>query len=105
MALDQWVIWRIETRNGKETKVPYQPLRPGLRASTTDSRTWASYDAAIEATDEADGIGFVFAANDEYMGIDLDKCRDPGIGAIEEWATEIMDDLRSYTEVSPSGQG
>jgi putative DNA primase/helicase len=51
------------------------------------------------------GIGYVFSAEDPYTGIDLDKCRDPETGTIEEWAQEIIISLRSYTEISPSGRG
>ena len=39
------------------------------------------------------------------MGSDLDRCRDPETGTIEPWAQEIIDEIRSYTEISPSGTG
>jgi hypothetical protein len=38
-ALDQWVLWRQETRRGNPTKVPYQC--GGRLAMTHDSGTWA----------------------------------------------------------------
>ena len=37
------------------------------------------------------------------VGIDLDGCRDPETGAIDPWAQAVLDDLKSYAEVSPSG--
>lgn len=37
--------------------------------------------------------------------MDLDKCRDPESGEVEPWATEIVNGLGSYTELSPSGEG
>ena len=40
-----------------------------------------------------------------YVGIDLDKCRDPETGKIEPWAEAIIRELDSYTELSPSGRG
>jgi putative DNA primase/helicase len=51
------------------------------------------------------GVGFVFTSGDPYVGVDLDGCRDPGTGEIEEWARRIIGALDSYSEVSPSGSG
>lgn len=39
------------------------------------------------------------------MVIDLDDCRDPETGEIQQWAQEIVRRLGSYTEISPSGRG
>src|SRR5262249_49315725 len=50
-----------------------------------------------------DGIGHVLTG--EETGVDLDDCRDPETGAIEPWAREIISDLDTYCEVSPSGTG
>jgi hypothetical protein len=49
------------------------------------------------------GIGF--AITDGYVLIDLDECRDPKAGTIEEWAQFIVDFLHCPTEISPSGTG
>jgi hypothetical protein len=54
---------------------------------------------------QLDGVGYVFSADDPYVGIDLDTCRDLETGVIEPWAVEIVDDIGSYTEISPSGRG
>jgi hypothetical protein len=51
------------------------------------------------------GIGFVFTADDPFCGVDLDRCRDAVTGEVEEWAREIIRELDSYTEMSPSGTG
>ncbi|SDY93143.1 hypothetical protein SAMN05216564_11610 [Halopenitus persicus] len=53
----------------------------------------------------ADGIGFVFTDSDPIVGVDLDDCRDPDTGAIDEDAQDIIERLDSYTELSPSGTG
>jgi len=53
--------------------------------------------------DTVDGIGFQLG--DSYTGIDLDDCRDARSGDIEPWAREIIRQLDSYTEISPSGTG
>ena len=38
-------------------------------------------------------------------GVDLDHCRDADTGALEPWAAQIVEELGSYAEVSPSGTG
>jgi len=50
-----------------------------------------------------DGVGYVLG--DGVAGVDLDDCRDPETGTIEPWAAQIITDINSYTEVSPSGTG
>src|SRR5215204_4137890 len=104
--LKQWLCWRIEEREGKPTKVPYSPLT-GKKASSTDPQTWASYTEAVKAYREHGygGIGLVFGEHDPFCGVDLDGCLNPETGEIEEWAREIIEELDSYTEVSPSGSG
>jgi primase-polymerase (primpol)-like protein len=104
--LRQFVCWRYEERAGEVTKVPYSPLT-GKRASSTDPATWANYTEAVAAyrEDRYDGIGFVFTKDDPFCGVDLDKCRNPETGEIEPWAQDIVQELNSYTEVSPSGRG
>ena len=42
---------------------------------------------------------------DGWVGVDLDKCRDPETGIIEPSALAIIEKLHSYTEISPSGTG
>src|SRR5215211_5528731 len=104
--LRQWLCWRIERRDGKPTKVPYSPLT-GEKASSTDPQTWASYSEAIEAYREHGyaGIGLVFSKDDPFCGVDVDGCMNPETGEIEGWAQEIIEELDSYTEISPSGTG
>jgi len=101
-----WVCWRLEERDDKLTKIPYDPLT-ARHASSTDSRTWRSFDEAVAALEvgEYDGIGFVFSSGDPFTGIDLDKCRNPETGELEPWAAEIVAKSGSYAEASPSGTG
>ena len=102
----QWLVWKLEERNGKPTKVPYIAGGVG-KASSTDSETWRTFDEAVAAlkTGRYDGIGFVFSTGDPYAGADLDDCRNPETGELEEWAVKIVQDLDGYAEVSPSGKG
>jgi len=103
---DQWICWREETRYGKATKIPVDPVT-GSYASTRDPETWDSFTAARDGIEDVDaeGIGYVFTKEDDFVGVDLDGCRDPETGEIAAWAQDIIDRLDSYTEVSPSGTG
>jgi len=102
----QWVVWKLEERDGKPTKVPYIAGGSG-KASSTDSLTWRSFEEAVQAleTGRYNGIGFVFSSGDPFAGVDLDDCRNPETGELEEWAEKIVEDFGGYAEVSQSGTG
>ena len=104
--LPQWVSWRYEDRGGKPTKVPISPIT-GRAASCTNSATWSDYRSALRHSfgRGLPGVGFVFAEGDPYAGIDLDRCRNPLTELIEPWADRIVNDMTSYTEITPSGTG
>src|SRR5829696_653725 len=104
--LRQWLVWRLEERNGELTKVPYTP-RTGQRADSTAPDTWDGYEEAVSACKDHSyaGIGFVFTPEDDLCGVDLDRCLDPETGEIEGWVQEVIGELNSYTEISPSGTG
>ena len=106
-VLRQWVGWRLEPRNGRNAKVPYQASRPDLLAKVDDPKTWAPFDVAMKAYSDGlfDGIGFVFSSEDPYCGIDLDNCVSPGTGEITNEASKIIEQLNGYTELSPSKTG
>jgi len=124
-ARPQWVLWQGADRKdtaGNVTgleKIPYQCDDPDRKASSTDQRTWSTYQDAVAALPTAlegweladpnayrgGGIGYVFTADDPFTGIDLDHSVDPVSGAIEPWAQAIIDDLQSYTQRSCSGTG
>ena len=102
----QWVCWRYAMQRGKFTKHPYNP-RTGRKASATDLMTWSRFETAFDAYKSGgyDGVGFVLSSGDPYTGVDLDSCRDPETGVIAGWAAEIVRELDSCTELSPSGKG
>lgn len=95
---NQWVVHK--------DKIPHIAGGVG-RASSTDSLTWRSFEEAVQAlqTGRYDGVGFVFSSGDPFAGIDLDNCRDPETGELEEWAEKIVRKLGGYAEASPSGMG
>ncbi|MCK4849709.1 MAG: hypothetical protein KAT11_00080 [Phycisphaerae bacterium] len=101
--LDQWVCWKKEIRDDKSTKVPYQTN--GKRASSTNPATWTTFEDALKTYNAGgyDGIGFVFSPDDSFCGIDLDDCLSED--GLAPWADEILQQLNSYSEISPSGHG
>lgn len=102
----QWVCWRYgPTRSGrpKRAKVPMRADGRGP-ASTTDPRTWCSYDVAAEvALAKFDGCGYVFSPDDPFTGIDLDGCITPD--GLSAQARGWLERLATYAEISPSGSG
>lgn len=105
--LNQWVLWRYELRGDKWTKVPHQARHPNQKAKADDPSTWANFEEAVAAysSGKADGIGFVFSKNDPYTGIDLDFCVEAFTGEIDPWALGVLEEMATYTELSPSATG
>ena len=107
---EAWVCWRYKWASDRDewTKVPLDPSGDGF-ASSTDADTWATFTTAVdyhgrEDTD-TDGVGYVVHDEDLVVGLDLDDCRDPDTGDLAAWASDVIDAVPTYTEVSPSGTG
>ena len=108
-----WVLWRLENRNGKRTKVPYQI--GNKRASSTDSSTWATYSEVIEEWEIEShmfqGIGAVMAKQNRLVFIDIDHCI-LSDGGFDDRATDILEaftnddgNMTTFCEYSQSGTG
>lgn len=101
-----WVIWRYvwnpKAKDGKGNwdKRPYSAIDDKPSGWTNRARH-VSFDQAYsaQATFGADGVGIVLAADEDLIGVDLDKCLD------EAWAEQIVSNAETYCEFSPSGQG
>lgn len=105
---DQWVLWRYEERQGKRTKVPYNPRAAQERRARSDTpATWGTFAQALTRYQREawDGIGYVFAKDDPFVGVDLDHCIDSETGIVTPAALDVVRTLDSYTEISPSGLG
>ena len=90
-----------QARDDKPTKVPIEP-----EMDEYVSATWRDFETVRDHATAAEcGLGFVFTADGSFVGVDLDDCRDPATGTLDEAATNIIARLDSYTEVSPSGTG
>ncbi len=92
--------WRYEERNGRMTKVPYNP-RTGGRAQSNNPDTFAPLSVAASVMGSYDGLGVgIFGA---LGAIDIDHCVKDG--QLSDMARDIIDTMFSYTEYSPSGEG
>ena len=111
-----WVAWREEDRNGKPTKIPYDPNHRGAARIPTDPTTWGTRVKAERRWRELDdgsrgGIGIVLGdlgSNYVLFGIDLDQClkwRHHNSIDIDELTDEIISQFDSYAEISPSEKG
>lgn len=100
--LQRWTLHKVEPgKNAKRQKVPYQAN--GQHASSTDAKTWTHFPKSVPAG--FDGVSFALAASDGLVCVDIDGGRNPETEQPHPWARAIIDDLDSYTEVSPSGTG
>ena len=78
----------------------------GKNAKTNDPTTWSSFEdvlIAYEADPTLDGIGYIFAEDDPYCGVDIDKLT-PHSERLT-WALAIVERLGTYAEWSVSGNG
>ncbi|MEJ7790784.1 MAG: hypothetical protein WKF65_02290 [Gaiellaceae bacterium] len=108
-TLSRWVVWRLEERDGKATKVPYRADDPAARASSTDPNTWGPFETAVAVVEagRADGLGFVLG--DGIVGVDLDDILDEAGEIRADFPVERIGSwlvaLNGYVEVSPSRRG
>lgn len=103
---DRWILWKYDTRGGKQTKVPCKAN--GTPVSVNDEGNWMSMEEAyttFQNTPHIDGVGWVFHESDDIVGIDLDDVRDTETGQLSREAAEIVEKVNSFTEISPSGTG
>jgi hypothetical protein len=112
-SLDRWIVYRLVDVRGKSkpTKVPYtarQDRKRGWRCSVSNPENFTSYEVALDMLRTGhkggsfDGLGFVLFP---LVGIDLDDCRDPVTGVLTPEAAEIVREMDTYTEISPTGTG
>lgn len=101
------VMWRLEEKDGRMTKVPYKPN--GYKASPTNPRDWISiYNAAYTLKRGGfDGIGLVIIKDDPVTFVDIDHCIKDG--KYSDIAAEFLEALGNgpdvYREYSQSGEG
>ena len=85
-------------------KTPINPAT-GKNAMPNEPATWGTLAAAQAAVSRFGLRGVGVLLGDGLCGIDIDHCRDPDTGTLSDMAREIIDQMQTYTESSPSGTG
>lgn len=97
-------VWKLEKRNGKPTKVPYNPVN-GQLAKTNEPGTFSDFGTVMKAYAMGgyDGIGF--RVSEGIGAIDIDHCiREDG--SLNDVAASVLGYFGdTYFERSPSGTG
>ncbi len=113
-----WVAWELRNNPKNPQKPKKAPINPhdGSNAKANDASTWGTFDEAmrmaiVNARKQGlqvggnHGVGFEFGVEPcGFAGIDLDSviCED---GKLKPFALDIVREMDSYTEISPSGRG
>lgn len=104
----RWVAFKIEESKGRKTKLPYSIN--GKLASSTDEKTWSTYEEVETQLDNGarkfDGLGIVFTPKEDVLGIDIDHVIEGG-KILKEFLhiKKMIDKADTYTELSPSKTG
>lgn len=101
--IPRWLPWRYipDPNRAKPRKVPHQI--GGRFADTMQPAQWEAYSIAVHALASGDYSGLGFLLEKPVVGIDKDACVVNGVISVE--AQLLIDDMCSYTEISPSGTG
>ena len=105
----RWAPWIAvwNEKRGKHDKIPRRADVPEYGLSTAAPERWFTYAAALATfereTPSLAGVGYVMTRAHGIVGIDLDDCIHDG--QLDDWAQTVVNELASYTEVSPSGNG
>jgi len=101
-----WVAWILKQNKDNPTrmdKVPVNAVTKGM-AQSNNPETWCNLNIALEyaAKNNLNGIGFMLSP--PFVGIDIDHCINEQ-GELSPLADEILEQLPTYAEISPSGTG
>ena len=94
-----WCVWKYEEGCGK---VPYNPST-GHKAKSNDRSTFTDFDTAFGAYQTGAYAGLGIGIFDGVGAIDIDHCITDG--KYSDMASDIIENMGSYTEISPIGSG
>lgn len=100
-----WLCYSMQPKGGgKFTKEPRG--RENRKISIYDKSKLMTYAeaTATQIKYKLSGLGYSVACDADMVFIDIDHCIDES-GALSETATDIIQTVDSYTEISPSGTG
>ena len=104
----RWTLWRLEpskSKPGTMTKTPYGIH--GFPAAVTEQANLHTYAELEPHIAKFSGVGLALGEFDGVYvgGVDIDNCCDAHTGKFSAESREVVIDLDSYAEYSPSGTG
>ena len=105
-SVPRWVSWRADRKNGRIDKLPLDKRNINRKInSLSNCESWEEINERIFRTSGDLGLGFYpDSAKTHLVGIDLDHVFD-SFGEIRFEPDQIVHELDSYTEFSPSRSG
>ena len=114
----KWLVWSPRRKpEGGFTKIPLNPKFNsrgiGRNAKSNDDSTWGSLELATQTYEKFQNViqpetgmrlgGLGYVNQGDFLAIDFDDCLTDGKPNAE--VAELVKELNSYTEISPSGKG
>jgi len=102
-----WLQYYLKPDPKKPDKKPGKC--PCVKWSTPEYR--AAYLRPLDyllqnrASTKHDGFQRWIDPSEGLVFVDLDKCRNVETGEVDKWASDLIEEINSYTEVSASGKG
>lgn len=99
----KFCLWKLEMKSGKRKpdKIPYRIN--GKRADATNPQHYSTFEETVNEFSKGGYAGVGVGCFEPLRLVDVDDCVVDGM--IDERGQDIMDNLDSYTELSPSGNG
>lgn len=99
----RFCVWRYLERDGKKTKPPYNPNNPSQLADVKNHATFAPLSVCTPLLESGNFDGLGIRIDGGLVGIDIDGCITDG--ELNDMARDVMETVKTYTEISPSGNG
>lgn len=100
-----WTNYKIVKKDGRITKPPCNAA--GIAFNSFDNNNVLTFDHAtsnVSANAKITGVGTAFILDGLLVGVDLDDIISNGV-ITDETAKRFISEAKSYTEITPSGEG
>lgn len=94
-----WCVWKFDEN---KSKLPFD-AKTGNMARTNDKGTFADFKTAYACYEKGGYEGLGMGIFDGFCAIDIDHCIQAD--GPTDMARDIVKEMNSYTEISPSGEG
>jgi hypothetical protein len=104
----RWTLWRLEPKDGKPGEFTKPPCSSkGFKHDITNPDNLKTYAELEPLAAKFSGMGFALGDFDgvAVWGVDIDKCCDRATRKFSPETRQVVIDLNTYGEYSPSGTG